>query len=96
MVKTKETTPEKPVQPVAAKPKPVEKRASKSDKPDKPNRIKQWWHETMGELRKVSWPTRPQAFRLTWIVVVTMLIMSAILGGLDYIFSILITALVKL
>jgi len=96
VVKTKDTPSEKPVQPVAAKPKPVEKSAAKSDKPSKPNRIKQWWHETMGELRKVSWPTRQQAQRLTVIVLVTMLVMALFLGGLDFIFSELITLLVKI
>ena len=50
----------------------------------------------MGELRKVSWPTRQQAQRLTVIVLVTMLVMALFLGGLDFIFSELITLLVKI
>jgi preprotein translocase subunit SecE len=42
--------------------------------------------ETVGELRKVSWPTRSEAIGLTKIVIIVMIIMAAILGGLDALF----------
>ena len=51
------------------------------------------WRETIGELRKVSWPTPKQAWRLTKIVVVVMALMSAVLGLADLIFSNLISLL---
>jgi preprotein translocase subunit SecE len=57
----------------------------------KPNAIKRWWRETLGELRKVSWPTLPEARRLTKIVLIVMGIMALLLGVLDYLFSTLIT-----
>jgi preprotein translocase subunit SecE len=60
---------------------------NKADKPKQPNAIARWWRETIGELRKVSWPTPPEAWRLTKIVLVVMFLMSALLGFLDYIFS---------
>ena len=44
----------------------------------KPNAIARWWRETLGELRKVSWPTPQEAWRLTKIVIVVMLAMSAL------------------
>lgn len=53
----------------------------------KPNAIARWWRETIGELRKVSWPTRSEAIRLTRIVIVVMALMSALLGVLDYVFT---------
>lgn len=53
----------------------------------KPNAVARWWRETIGELRKVSWPTRPEAIRLTRIVIVVMALMSALLGVLDYVFT---------
>ncbi|NPV85208.1 MAG: preprotein translocase subunit SecE [Anaerolineae bacterium] len=59
----------------------------------KPNKIAQWWRETIGEMRKVSWPTLPEARRLTWIVLVVMLAMSTFLGLLDFVFSRLVTLL---
>jgi len=51
-----------------------------------PNTIQRLWRETSGELRKVSWPTRKEAVSLTWIVLIVMAIMAAILGGLDWAF----------
>ncbi len=59
----------------------------KSQKPKKENRIKRWWRETVGELRKVNWPTPREAWRLTKIVIIVMLIMGAVLGGLDFVFT---------
>jgi len=53
----------------------------------KANAVSRWWRETIGELRKVTWPTRPEAIRLTKIVIVVMALMSAMLGILDYVFT---------
>lgn len=61
--------------------------ADKKPKATKENRIKRWWRETLGELRKVTWPTQREAWRLTKIVLIVMVIMGAILGGLDFIFT---------
>jgi preprotein translocase subunit SecE len=55
------------------------------------NPIKHWWRETIGELRKVTWPTRQEAWHLTRVVIVVMVIMSAFLFSLDFVFSRLIT-----
>ena len=57
----------------------------------KTNAITKWWRETIGELRKVTWPTPMEAWKLTKIVVVVMIAMSAILGVLDFAFTRLIT-----
>ena len=59
----------------------------KAEKPKQPSRLSRWWRETIGELRKVSWPTPPEAWRLTKIVLVVMFLMSALLGLLDFVFS---------
>ena len=64
-------------------------------KPKQPNAIQRWWRETMGELRKVSWPTIPEARRLTEVVLIVMFAMSALLGILDFVFSKLIGLLVQ-
>jgi preprotein translocase subunit SecE len=64
-----------------------------AEKEKKPNRIARWWRETIGEMRKVSWPTPKDALRLTRIVVTVMLGMSLVLGVLDFVFSKLITLL---
>ena len=57
----------------------------------KTNAITKWWRETVGELRKVTWPTPIEAWRLTKIVIVVMITMSAILGILDFAFTRLIS-----
>ena len=58
---------------------------------EKTNAITKWWRETVGELRKVTWPTPLEAWRLTKIVVLVMIAMSAILGILDFAFTRLIS-----
>jgi preprotein translocase subunit SecE len=52
-----------------------------------PNAIVRTVRETVGELRKVSWPTRPEATQLTIVVLVVLAVMSAFLGTMDLLFS---------
>jgi len=87
---------------MAEKSKPVQKAVPRAadkdkdrDKPKKENAIARWWRETLGELRKVSWPTTQDAWRLTRIVLIVMFLMSAVLGLLDFLFSKVITLLVS-
>ena len=49
--------------------------------------VQKFFQETIGELRKVSWPTRQEAIHLTEIVIVVIFIMAAILGGLDWVYA---------
>lgn len=51
-----------------------------------PNAIRRYINETVGELRKVSWPTRREAINLTLVVVAVTFVMSLYLGLLDFIF----------
>ena len=53
----------------------------------RPNRIQKYIQETIGELRKVTWPTRKEATNLTIIVLVVTLTMGLFLGVLDFLFS---------
>ena len=46
----------------------------------KQNAIQRFARETVGELRKVSWPTRQEAWQLTLIVLVVLAFMSIFLG----------------
>lgn len=43
--------------------------------------------ETVAELRKVNWPTRQEAMRMTGIVLAVVAVTGAILGLLDFAFS---------
>jgi preprotein translocase subunit SecE len=64
------------------------------EKTKKPNRIQKFYKETIGELRKVTWPTPQEAWRLTVIVIITMVATSTALGLLDWVFSKLIALLI--
>jgi preprotein translocase subunit SecE len=57
-------------------------------------RLQRFWRETMGELRKVTWPTSEEAWKMTRLVLIVMVIMALILGVLDFAFSQLVTFLV--
>lgn len=46
----------------------------------KQNAVQRFTRETVGELRKVSWPTRQEAWQLTLIVLVVLAFMSIFLG----------------
>ena len=55
----------------------------KSQKTRQPNAILRFFQETIGEMRKVSWPTWEEALRLTTIVLVVLIFFSLFLGSLD-------------
>lgn len=52
-----------------------------------PNFIQRYITETIGELRKVTWPTRREATNLTAIVLAVTLAVGMYLGLADYLFS---------
>ncbi len=70
--------------------------AGKDDKPKRENRLQRFIRETSGELRRVSWPTWPEARRLTIIVVVVLVIMSLFLWLVDVSGEKLLTLLIGL
>jgi preprotein translocase subunit SecE len=49
--------------------------------------VVRYLRDTRAELRKVTWPTREEAWKLTLIVLGTVVVMSLILGFADYIFA---------
>jgi len=54
-----------------------------AEKAKKQNAIQTFFRETVGELRKVSWPTWPEARRLTVLVLIVMVIMGIYLSLVD-------------
>ena len=56
---------------------------AEKDRGKKPNVIQSFFRETAGELRKVSWPTWPEARQLTLLVLAVMFVMGTILGITD-------------
>jgi preprotein translocase subunit SecE len=57
--------------------------AGKEEKSKRENAIQRFFRETTGELRRVSWPTWPEARRLTYIVIVVLVIMAFFLWLVD-------------
>lgn len=60
------------------------------------NAIVRILHETVAELRKVTWPSRQEAINLTILVLVVVLISSSLLGLLDYLFARLMGMIISL
>ena len=61
--------------------------ADKKETRKRSNPIQRFFRETAGELRKVSWPTWPEARHLTGIVVLVMVFMAIFLGIFDFLAS---------
>lgn len=53
----------------------------------KTNPVTRYLRETRGEMRKVTWPTREESWRLTAIVMAVTLAFSVFLWSFDTIFS---------
>jgi preprotein translocase subunit SecE len=70
--------------------------AAKKKKLNIIQKIQRFWRETVGELRKVTWPTPEEAWKMTRLVMIVMILMALILGALDFTFSQLIGLLVAL
>lgn len=49
--------------------------------------VLRYLRDTRAELRKVTWPTREEAWKLTLIVLGTVIVMAIILGAADFIFG---------
>lgn len=58
------------------------------------NRLFTYLRESRAELAKVEWPNRRQAFRLTMVVIVFSAVLAAFIGGVDYVFSVVIEKLI--
>ena len=74
----------------------IQKQPQKKVASRKPRAIQRFFKETIGELRKVSWPTWPEARRLTTIVLIVVAGMALFLGLFDILFSQLIGLIVGL
>ncbi len=55
-----------------------------AERAKKQSAIRRYFNETTGELRKVSWPTWPEARQLTILVIIVMVAIGVFLGLVDY------------
>ncbi|MCC7197045.1 preprotein translocase subunit SecE [Candidatus Peregrinibacteria bacterium] len=56
-------------------------------KTKKPNPIADYLESSVQEIRKVTWPTRQQAVRMTVLVIGFCLVAALILGAVDFVFN---------
>jgi len=63
------------------------KKVAEKKSPGASNPVSRYLRETRGELRKVTWPTREESWRLTLIVLGVSFTMSVFLWFFDTIFS---------
>jgi len=48
---------------------------------------RQFLREVRGELRKVVWPTKPEVINYSIIVLITVVVLTALIAGLDWLFG---------
>ncbi len=58
-------------------------------------RVAQYLRDVRAELTRVDWPTRPELVASTIVVVVVLVLMSAYMGGWDYLFNFIFLLLTK-
>jgi preprotein translocase subunit SecE len=58
------------------------------------DKIKKFLREVKAELKKVNWPNREVLVSYTTVVIVTVLIIGIFIGGVDLIFSKIITPII--
>lgn len=66
------------------------RRGTALDDGPKERRIKRWWRflkEVRLELKKVSWPTRSEVATYTAVVITVVLVLTAIVFALDWVFA---------
>lgn len=55
--------------------------------PAKQNKLTTFLNEVMVELKKTTWPTRKEAWRLTTVVIAVVVAVSIYIGGIDYVLT---------
>ena len=57
------------------------------------NRFTQFFKDSYAELRKVMWPSREEVRASTRVVIISVLLISAILGAFDLVLAALVSAI---
>ncbi len=58
------------------------------------NALVRYFRDTRAEISKVTWPTREEGMRLTWVVTVVTIVAAIVLFGVDSLFSFIITLII--
>jgi preprotein translocase subunit SecE len=69
---------------------------SASVKPKADNAIVRYFKDTRAEIAKVTWPTREEGLRLTYVVLIVTAVSAVVLFGVDSLFNLVIAFLLRL
>ncbi|MBX3014424.1 MAG: preprotein translocase subunit SecE [Caldilineaceae bacterium] len=58
------------------------------------NALVRYFRDTRAEISKVTWPTREEGLRLTWVVSIVTLVAAIVLFGIDSLFSLIVTLII--
>lgn len=58
------------------------------------NALVRYFRDTRAEISKVTWPTREEGLRLTWVVTVVTIVAAIVLFGIDSLFSLIVTLII--
>jgi len=58
------------------------------------NALVRYFKDTRAEIAKVTWPTREEGLRLTWVVMIVTIISSIVIFSIDFLFGLLIRLIV--
>jgi preprotein translocase subunit SecE len=58
------------------------------------NALVRYFRDTRAEISKVTWPTREEGMRLTWVVTIVTIIAAIVLFGIDSLFSLIVTLII--
>ncbi len=67
--------------------KDVSKKKKKSQKPNVFSRIGKWFKELVVEAKKVVWPTQKTVWKNTLVVIILVIIVSAFVAIVDFVFG---------
>jgi preprotein translocase subunit SecE len=51
------------------------------------NKVSKFLSDVKSELKKVSWPTKPELINSTWVVIVFTFLLSVFIGMVDFVLS---------
>ena len=64
-----------------------QRRETKQQRNEERTSFRQFLREIRSELRKVAWPTRSETTNYALVVIITIVALTAIIAGLDWLFS---------
>ena len=58
------------------------------------NALIRYFKDTRAEIAKVTWPTREEGLRLTWVVLVVTILATIVIFSIDFLFGFLISLII--